>query len=143
MHGNRVTVAEGAGHGLEVADQGPGLTPEQAERVFERFYRTDTSRTRHTGGSGPGLAIVASLAAAHGGAVSVRTSPGDGATFRVTLPLADTDAPAGEPGGTPDDPGEPNAAGGPPAGGRPAGPNPRRGRGPVHRPAGRAEGTAG
>lgn len=103
-------LGEAAALALEVADQGPGLTPEQAERVFERFYRTDTSRTRHTGGSGLGLAIVASLAAAHGGAVSVRTSPGEGATFRVTLPLADADAPSGKPGETPDDSVEPNSA---------------------------------
>ncbi|MEO3850684.1 HAMP domain-containing sensor histidine kinase [Streptomyces sp. B8F3] len=73
---------------LDVADEGPGLTAEQAERVFERFYRTDTSRTRSTGGSGLGLAIVASLTAAHGGTVIVDTEHGAGATFRVTLPLA-------------------------------------------------------
>lgn len=83
---------------LDVADQGPGLTPEQAERVFDRFYRTDTSRTRRTGGSGLGLAIVASLAAAHGGTVSVHSSPGAGATFRITLPLASADPPVNEPG---------------------------------------------
>ncbi|MFI0895143.1 sensor histidine kinase [Streptomyces sp. NPDC020983] len=136
-------LGEAAALVLEVAGQGPGLTPEQAERVFERFYRTDTSRTRHTGGSGLGLAVVASLAAAHGGAVSVHTAPGDGAAFRVTLPLADTDAPLGELGETPEDPGGPSAASGPPAGGRPAGPNPQRGRTSGHRPAGRAEGTAG
>lgn len=81
---------------LDVADQGPGLTPEQAERVFERFYRTDTSRTRRTGGSGLGLAIVASLAAAHKGTASVHTSPGAGATFRITLPLVDAGAPSNE-----------------------------------------------
>jgi len=51
---------------LDVADAGPGLTAEQAERVFERFYRADASRTRRKGGSGLGLAIVASLVAAHG-----------------------------------------------------------------------------
>ncbi|GAA0267969.1 HAMP domain-containing sensor histidine kinase [Actinomadura nitritigenes] len=86
---------------LDVADQGPGLTPEQAERVFERFYRTDTSRTRRTGGSGLGLAIVASLAAAHKGTASVHTSPGAGATFRITLPLADAGAPSKERGDPP------------------------------------------
>lgn len=86
---------------LDVADQGPGLTPEQAERVFERFYRTDTSRTRRTGGSGLGLAIVASLAAAHKGTASVHTSPGAGATFRITLPLADAGAPSNERGDPP------------------------------------------
>jgi two-component system OmpR family sensor kinase len=73
---------------LEVADQGPGMTPEQASRAFERFYRADQSRERRTGGTGLGLAIVSALVAAHGGTVSVDTAPGEGATFRITLPLA-------------------------------------------------------
>jgi two-component system OmpR family sensor kinase len=73
---------------LEVADHGPGLTPEQANRVFERFYRADQARGRRTGGSGLGLAIVQALIAAHGGTVSLDTAPGQGATFRITLPLA-------------------------------------------------------
>ena len=73
---------------LEVMDHGPGLTPEQASRVFERFYRADQARGRRTGGSGLGLAIVNALVAAHDGTVSVDTSPGRGATFRITLPLA-------------------------------------------------------
>jgi len=58
---------------LEVADAGPGLTPEQAERVFERFYRGDQARTRRSGGSGLGLAIVAALVTAHGGTVWVES----------------------------------------------------------------------
>jgi two-component system OmpR family sensor kinase len=73
---------------LEVADRGPGLSKEQAERVFERFYRADRARARRTGGSGLGLAIVAALVAAHGGTVGVDATPGGGATFRITLPLA-------------------------------------------------------
>ena len=73
---------------LEVTDQGPGLRPDQAERVFERFYRADTARTRTAGGTGLGLAIVAALVAAHGGTVALGTAPGRGATFRITLPLA-------------------------------------------------------
>jgi two-component system, OmpR family, sensor kinase len=73
---------------LEVMDHGPGLTPEQASRVFERFYRADQARGRRTGGSGLGLAIVNALVAAHGGTVSVDTGPGRGAIFRITLPLA-------------------------------------------------------
>jgi two-component system, OmpR family, sensor kinase len=73
---------------LDVTDHGPGMTPEQAHRVFERFYRTDQARTRATGGSGLGLAIVNALIAAHGGVASVRTAPGKGATFRIALPLA-------------------------------------------------------
>jgi two-component system, OmpR family, sensor kinase len=73
---------------LDVADEGPGMKPEQAQRVFERFYRADAARTRVAGGSGLGLAIVASLVAAHGGTVSVQTAPGEGADFSVKLPLA-------------------------------------------------------
>jgi two-component system, OmpR family, sensor kinase len=73
---------------LEVADSGPGLTEQQADRVFERFYRADAARTRKTGGTGLGLAIVAALSAAHGGTVSLDTQPGLGATFRIMLPLA-------------------------------------------------------
>jgi two-component system OmpR family sensor kinase len=85
---------------LEVADRGPGLAPEQAERVFERFYRVDSARSRRPpttgdrpvgpggGGTGLGLAIVAALVAAHRGAVEVDSVPGRGATFRVRLPLA-------------------------------------------------------
>ena len=73
---------------LDVTDHGPGMTPEQAQRVFERFYRTDQARTRATGGSGLGLAIVNALVTAHGGVASVRTAPNKGATFRVALPLA-------------------------------------------------------
>jgi two-component system OmpR family sensor kinase len=74
---------------LELSDQGPGLTPDQARLVFERFYRADTSRARdHGGGAGLGLAIVWSLVTAHGGRVEVASAPGEGATFRVSLPLA-------------------------------------------------------
>jgi two-component system, OmpR family, sensor kinase len=73
---------------LEVTDRGPGLTREQAERVFERFYRADRGRDRRTGGTGLGLAIVSALVAAHGGTVGVNTAPGQGATFWITLPLA-------------------------------------------------------
>jgi two-component system OmpR family sensor kinase len=72
---------------LEVADEGPGLEPEMAARVFERFYRGDPARTRASGGSGLGLSIVAAVAEAHGGRVSVDTAPGAGARFVVELPL--------------------------------------------------------
>jgi two-component system OmpR family sensor kinase len=71
---------------LEVTDHGPGLRPEHAERVFERFYRGDPART--TGGTGLGLAIVAALVSAHGGATWVKSRPGEGATFCIALPLA-------------------------------------------------------
>ncbi|GIG85949.1 sensor histidine kinase [Plantactinospora endophytica] len=76
---------------IEVADTGPGLSPEQAERVFERFYRADAARTRQAGGgvsTGLGLAIVAALVAGHNGSVEVVDTPGGGATFRVRLPRA-------------------------------------------------------
>ena len=71
---------------LEVCDEGPGMRPEDAQRIFERFYRTDSSRARTSGGSGLGLSIVASLVSAHGGSVDVTTAPGTGCCFRVTLP---------------------------------------------------------
>ena len=89
-HGSPVTVAVtvSAGHAeLTVADHGPGMTAEQASRVFERFYRTDGARTRARGGAGLGLAIASSLAAAHGGEITVETAPGEGAAFCLRLPL--------------------------------------------------------
>jgi two-component system OmpR family sensor kinase len=63
------------------------LSEEQAARAFERFFRGEPSRSRDSGGSGLGLAIVAAIADAHGGAASVESRPGHGATFRVSLPL--------------------------------------------------------
>ncbi|MEZ0092777.1 sensor histidine kinase [Streptacidiphilus sp. EB129] len=86
----RIGVGTVDGHGvIEVADQGPGLAPEQAERVFERFYRVDSSRSRQEGGgAGLGLAIVSALTAAHHGDVQLTTAPGAGAVFRVRLPCA-------------------------------------------------------
>ena len=73
---------------LTVADQGPGLTAEQASHVFERFYRADDARARSRGGTGLGLAIAASLTTAHGGRISVDTQPGHGAAFHLQLPAA-------------------------------------------------------
>ena len=73
---------------LEVADQGPGLAPEDAERVFERFYRADPSRSRASGGIGLGLSIVAAIVEAHDGRVRVVTAAGEGTTFGIELPLA-------------------------------------------------------
>jgi len=72
---------------LVVADDGPGMAPADAARAFERFYRADASRQRHSGGSGLGLAIVEATVRAHGGTVAVDTTPGDGTTVTVTLPL--------------------------------------------------------
>lgn len=71
---------------LEVADDGPGMPAEVADRIFERFYRADASRTRASGGAGLGLSIAASLTAAHGGCIELDTGPGSGARFRVLLP---------------------------------------------------------
>jgi two-component system OmpR family sensor kinase len=84
-----VTVSVGtSGDGavLEVADEGPGMSPQDAQRIFERFYRTDSSRTRTSGGTGLGLSIVDSLVRAHGGTVSVVTAPGKGCRFWVCIP---------------------------------------------------------
>jgi two-component system OmpR family sensor kinase len=79
---------------LTVTDSGPGLDAEHLAHVFERFYRVDASRARASGGVGLGLAIVAAVAEAHGGSVSASSEPGQGATFRIALPLAATDAPS-------------------------------------------------
>ncbi len=73
---------------LEVADDGPGLSPEEAAKAFERFYRADPSRNRNLGGTGLGLSIVAAVAEAHGGQAKVESTPGHGARFWVELPLA-------------------------------------------------------
>jgi two-component system OmpR family sensor kinase len=73
---------------LSVADHGPGLTEEEAARVFERFYRADDSRACASGGAGLGLSIVAAVTEAHGGKAEARPTPGGGATFLVTLPLS-------------------------------------------------------
>ncbi|MBV8080353.1 MAG: two-component sensor histidine kinase, partial [Actinobacteria bacterium] len=73
---------------VEVADDGPGMTPEQAARAFERFYRADPSRARSSGGVGLGLSIVVAVTEAHGGAVGVESAPGRGTTFRIRIPLA-------------------------------------------------------
>jgi len=73
---------------IEVVDHGRGLTEQARDRVFERFYRVDASRTRDHGGSGLGLSIVAALVAAHGGTVRAEDTPGGGATFRIELPMS-------------------------------------------------------
>ncbi|HEX9032581.1 MAG TPA: HAMP domain-containing sensor histidine kinase [Streptosporangiaceae bacterium] len=79
---------------LEVTDSGPGLTQEQKDHVFERFYRTDRARSRTAGGTGLGLAIVAALISAHRGQVFVDSEPGAGATFGFGVPLAPEAHPA-------------------------------------------------
>ena len=76
---------------IDVADDGKGISPEDAAHIFERFYRADTSRTRDTGGSGLGLAIVKSLVEQHGGSISVDSELGSGSVFTICLPKAPTD----------------------------------------------------
>jgi signal transduction histidine kinase len=71
---------------LTIDDDGDGVPDEDRERIFERFTRTDTSRSRDTGGVGLGLAVVRATARRHGGDVSCETAPGGGARFIVTLP---------------------------------------------------------
>ncbi|WP_337925117.1 HAMP domain-containing sensor histidine kinase [Arthrobacter jiangjiafuii] len=71
---------------LEIRDHGPGISEEDAARVFERFYRADSSRYRETGGTGLGLAIVAALVAQHDGTVRLSETEGGGATMSIRLP---------------------------------------------------------
>lgn len=71
-----------------VADDGPGLSEEALDQVFERFWRTETGETQSVGGTGLGLAIAKSLVELHGGAISADSKPGKGATFRFVLPVA-------------------------------------------------------
>ncbi len=76
---------------VEVTDTGPGLGPDEAQHVFERFYRADPARTRTSGktGTGLGLAIVAAIVTAHAGTVEVDSDPGQATTFRVLLPTSE------------------------------------------------------
>ncbi|WP_250027518.1 sensor histidine kinase [Paractinoplanes maris] len=91
----RLYAGEGDQAVVEVSDTGPGLSDQQKAHVFERFYRADEARTRHTDraatGTGLGLAIVAAIVRSHGGNVEVISEPGHGATFRVTLPTLNAD----------------------------------------------------
>ena len=64
-----------------------GIAASEQQHVFDRFYRVDKSRSRSQGGSGLGLAIVKKIVEEHGGTVSVESSPGQGSTFCVSLPL--------------------------------------------------------
>jgi two-component system OmpR family sensor kinase len=91
LTGARSTDAAGAPQvQVSVIDHGPGLDTATAERVFERFFRGDASRSRHTGGSGLGLSIAESIVHAHGGTIALVTAPGAGCRFVVTLPAEPT-----------------------------------------------------
>ncbi|WNS41680.1 ATP-binding protein [Paenibacillus sp. MMS20-IR301] len=78
--------AEGRVAELAVKDNGPGITAEHLPHIFERFYRSDSSRTRKYGGSGLGLSITKSIVEAHLGEITVSSTPGKGSTFKVSLP---------------------------------------------------------
>jgi two-component system, OmpR family, sensor histidine kinase KdpD len=79
-------VDDGAVH-LRIADRGPGFAPDEVERVFDKFYRSETAASRS--GAGLGLTIVRGIVEAHGGRVVAENRPGGGALFRITLPLGE------------------------------------------------------
>jgi len=90
----RLTVKRRGRRGiLQVSDSGPGIAEEHIPHIFDRFYRVDSARRRSTGGTGLGLAIVREIITAHGGSVQVESHPGQGSTFRVTLPAEPSWAP--------------------------------------------------
>ncbi|MFF2030680.1 sensor histidine kinase [Arthrobacter sp. NPDC058192] len=86
---------------VSVTDQGEGLSAEDQERVFERFYRVDAARSRQTGGTGLGLSIVKHVISNHGGEVTVWSQPGQGSTFTIRLPEME-----GQDDGEPSEPGK-------------------------------------
>ncbi len=89
--GSRVGIGVSNSHGIveiAVTDQGVGIEEEEVDRVFERFFRTDPARSRHTGGSGLGLSIVKHVVQNHGGDIRVWSQPGNGSTFTIRLPEA-------------------------------------------------------
>jgi len=90
--GGRIQVRAGArdhdGAIIEVQDNGPGIAPAHQPRVFERFYRIDTSRAQQSGGSGLGLAIARWAVEANGGTIELESEPGRGSLFRILLPAS-------------------------------------------------------
>jgi two-component system sensor histidine kinase SenX3 len=89
--GSRVGVGVSNGDGIveiAVTDQGIGIPDDELDRVFERFFRIDPARSRHTGGSGLGLSIVKHVVQNHGGDIRVWSQPGNGSTFTIRLPEA-------------------------------------------------------
>ena len=92
--GGRVDVLVGRhdGHALvEVIDDGLGIAAEDLPRVFEPFWRAETSRARVTGGAGLGLAVARELVVAHGGRVTIESARGEGTAVRISLPVTDED----------------------------------------------------
>ena len=89
----RRAVSEASGQAviaISVADTGPGMPPDELARVFDRFYRTDPSRDRATGGSGLGLTIARQLATAQGGIITAESAPGSGSKFTCLIPAPET-----------------------------------------------------
>jgi signal transduction histidine kinase len=82
------TIASPPALEIRVRDRGIGIAPEDLERVFEPFYRTDRSRNRATGGVGLGLTVVRRILLAHGGSVRVESDRGTGTCFHVTVPAS-------------------------------------------------------
>lgn len=89
--GGRVAVRARTASGaleVDVSDTGVGISPEHAEYVFEKFARVETGLTRKTEGTGLGLSIARKIVEAHGGAITLKSAPGEGSTFTVRLPIA-------------------------------------------------------
>jgi signal transduction histidine kinase len=90
----RLTAARAGGQvEFTVADDGPGMEADEVDHVFERFWRAESGETQEVGGTGLGLAIAKSLVELHGGAISVTSAQGKGATFRFVLPISDDGKP--------------------------------------------------
>jgi two-component system sensor histidine kinase BaeS len=85
---------EGTSFAIEVADAGPGISPDQLPLVFDRFYQIKNRRTRKKGGSGLGLSIARSIVAAHGGSITAESAVGAGTRMTIRLPLAAPPDPA-------------------------------------------------
>ena len=83
-------IAAGAANGhftVSVSDTGPDISPEERERIFEKFRQVDSSNTRAKGGTGLGLAIAREIVEMHGGRIWVESAMGEGSTFRMELPV--------------------------------------------------------
>jgi signal transduction histidine kinase len=89
----RITAAPANGHfALSVSDTGPGIPPQEQERVFEKFHQVDASSTRTKGGTGLGLVIAKQIVEMYGGRIWVESALGQGSTFRMELPVRATAA---------------------------------------------------